>query len=73
MAGGPDIPFFWSAFAWYLAATVAAAVYVGVRKPAIRLLVFWLTVLGLVANTFGLVIRSVLSAHPPVTNLFEYM
>ncbi len=73
MVSGPDMPFFWIALSCYLGATVAAAVYVGLRKPAVRNIVLWLTVIGLAANTVALVVRSVLSAHPPVTNLFEYM
>jgi ABC-type transport system involved in cytochrome c biogenesis permease subunit len=65
--------YFWIAFGCYLAATVAASLFAGLRKPALRKAVFWLSVVGLAANTIALVVRTVLSGHPPVTNLFEYM
>jgi ABC-type transport system involved in cytochrome c biogenesis permease subunit len=73
MNQSPDIVFFWIAFSCYLAGTVAAAVYAGLRNPKVRMLVLLLTVAGLAANTIALVVRSVLSGHPPVTNLFEYL
>jgi cytochrome c-type biogenesis protein CcsB len=73
MTGGPDMLFFWGAFWCYLGATVAAALYTGLRKPGLRRVVFVLTLVGLAANTIALIVRSVLSGHPPVTNLFEYL
>ncbi len=73
MISGPDMMYFWIAFSCYLGATVAASVYAGLRKPALRKVVLWLSVAGLAANTVALVVRTVLSGHPPVTNLFEYM
>jgi len=72
-AAGPDIPFFWAAFACYLGATVAACAYAGLRSPKVRAAAWWLTVAGLTANTVALVVRGVLAGHPPVTNLFEYL
>ncbi len=73
MSDSPDLMFFWIAFWCYLAATVAAAAYTGLRKPGVRTIVLLATVAGLAANTIALVVRSVLSGHPPVTNLFEYL
>jgi ABC-type transport system involved in cytochrome c biogenesis permease subunit len=70
---GPDMPLFWAAFLFYLAATVGACAYAGLRSPRVRKAAYWLTVAGLAANTVALVVRSALSGHPPVTNLFEYM
>jgi len=73
VTGTPDFTFFWIAFWCYLGATVGAAVYAGLRRPKVRTLVLAATVAGLAANTIALVTRSVLSGHPPVTNLFEYL
>ncbi len=73
MTHGPDMVFFWIALWCYLGGTVAAAIYSGVRKPSVRRAVFVLTLIGLAANTVALVVRSVASGHPPVTNLFEYL
>jgi cytochrome c-type biogenesis protein CcsB len=67
------MPLFWIALACYLGGTVAACVYAGVRRPAVRGVAFALTLAGFLANTVALVIRSVVSGHPPVTGLFEYM
>jgi ABC-type transport system involved in cytochrome c biogenesis permease subunit len=67
------MPFFWAAFWCYLGATVAACAYAGLRSPRARALAYWLSVVGLAANTVALVVRGVLSGHPPVTNLFEYV
>jgi cytochrome c-type biogenesis protein CcsB len=71
--GSPDFPFFWIALWCYLAATVGAAVYAGLRRPGVRAFVLLVTAVGLAANTVALVVRSALSGHPPVTNLFEYL
>jgi len=68
-----DMPFFWAAFWCYLAATVAACAYAGLRSPRLRAVVLWLSLAGLAANTVALGVRWALSGHPPVTNLFEYM
>lgn len=73
MNGSPDFTFFWIAFWCYLAATVGAALYAGLRQPKLRTAVLLMTVAGLIGNTIALVLRSVLSGHPPVTNLFEYL
>jgi cytochrome c-type biogenesis protein CcsB len=73
VSDSPDLMFFWIAFWCYLAATVAAAAYTGLRRPGVRTIVLVATVAGLAANTIALVVRSVLSGHPPVTNLFEYL
>lgn len=73
MNGSPDFTFFWVAFWCYLGATAGAAVYSGMRRPKIRTFVLLATIAGLAANTVALVVRSVLSGHPPVTNLFEYL
>ena len=73
MTANPDMMCFWLALWCYLAATVAACVYAGVRKSGVRAVVLALTVVGFAANTVALVIRSVVSGHPPVTGLFEYM
>jgi ABC-type transport system involved in cytochrome c biogenesis permease subunit len=70
---GPDVQFFWVSFWCYLAASVAASIYAGLRKPAVRAAVLALTVGGLAANTVALTVRAAASGHPPVTNLFEYM
>ena len=70
---GPDVPFFWTALWCYLAASIAASVYTGLRRPAVRVVVLALTVAGLAANTAALIARAVVSGHPPVTNLFEYL
>jgi cytochrome c-type biogenesis protein CcsB len=70
---GPDYSFFWGAFACYLAGTVIASVYAGLRRPALRKTVLWLTGAGFVLNTVALVARSVISGHLPVTNLYEYL
>ena len=70
---GPDVPFFWTALWCYLAAAIAASIYTGLRRPAVRAVVLALTVAGLAANTVALVARAVVSGHPPVTNLFEYL
>jgi cytochrome c-type biogenesis protein CcsB len=71
--GSPDLIFFWIAFWCYLVATVGAAAYAGLRRPKVRMFTFLMTIAGLAANTVALVIRSMLSGHPPVTNLFEYL
>lgn len=73
MTANPDMMWFWLALWCYLAATVAACVYAGVRRSGVRAVVLVLTVVGFAANTVALVIRSVVSGHPPVTGLFEYM
>lgn len=73
MHDGPDLVFFWIAFWCYLAATIAAAGYAGLRRPGLRTVTLLTTVAGLAANTIALVVRSALSGHPPVTNLFEYL
>jgi cytochrome c-type biogenesis protein CcsB len=39
----------------------------------VRTIVFYVTLLGFASNTGALIMRSVLSGHPPVTNLFEYL
>ncbi len=70
---GPEYSFFWGAFACYLAGTVFASVYAGLRKPALRTTVLWLTAVGFVLNTVALVTRTVVSGHLPVTNLYEYL
>lgn len=67
------MPLFWAAFWCYLGATVAACAYAGLRSPRARAVAHWLSIAGLAANTVALVVRAVLSGHPPVTNLFEYM
>jgi len=73
MTPNPDMPLFWIALWCYLGGTVAACLYAGVRKPVVRGAAFALTLVGFLANTTALVIRSVVSGHPPVTGLFEYM
>jgi len=73
MLDGPDLVFFWIAFWCYLAATIGAAAYAGLRRPGVRMLTLLTTIAGLAANTVALVVRSALSGHPPVTNLFEYL
>jgi len=73
MQNGTDMLLFWLAFWCYLAATVGASVYAGTRRSGVRSAVFAVTLLGFASNTGALVFRSVLSGHPPVTNLFEYM
>ncbi len=73
MGQNPDMPLFWIALWCYLGSTVVACVYAGVRRPAVRRIVFALTLAGFLANTAALAVRSVLSGHPPVTGLFEYM
>jgi len=70
---GPDSPFFWGAFACYLAGTVLASAYAGLRRPLLRRSVFALTAAGFVLNTVALVVRSSASGHLPVTNLYEYL
>jgi cytochrome c-type biogenesis protein CcsB len=64
---------FWLTFWCYLIATVGASVYAGTRKPGVRSGVFAVTLLGFALNTAALIARSVISGHPPVTNLFEYL
>ncbi len=73
MQGGTDMLLFWVALWCYLAATVGASVYAGTRKDGVRTAVFYVTLLGFASNTGALIMRSVLSGHPPVTNLFEYL
>jgi len=73
MHGGTDMLLFWVALWCYLAATVGASIYAGTRKDGVRTIVFFLTLLGFASNTGALIMRSVLSGHPPVTNLFEYL
>lgn len=73
MSPNADMPFFWVAFWCYLGATVAACAYAGLRLTRLRTAAWWLSLAGLAANTVALVVRGVLSGHPPVTNLFEYM
>ncbi|MCD4690658.1 hypothetical protein K8S17_04275, partial [bacterium] len=73
MERSPDMLFFWIALWCYLGGTVAACVYAGLRRPAVRGTVFTLTAVGFAANTVALVVRSIVSGHPPVTGLFEYM
>ncbi len=73
MQGGTDMLLFWVAFWCYLAATLGASVYAGTRKDGVRTVVFYVTLLGFASNTGALIMRSVLSGHPPVTNLFEYL
>ena len=68
-----DMAMFWAAFWCYLAATVGAALYAGTRRPGVRSAVFVVTAAGFAANTVALIARSVMSGHPPVTNLFEYL
>ncbi|MBD3348687.1 MAG: c-type cytochrome biogenesis protein CcsB [Candidatus Eisenbacteria bacterium] len=70
---GPDTVFFWTAFILYLAGTVAASLYVGLRRPGIRRAAFALTALGFLSNTVALVVRTAASGHLPITNLFEYL
>lgn len=70
---GPDVPFFWVALWCYLGATVGASVYTGVRRAPVRAAVFALTLAGFASNTVALLVRSLASGHPPVTNLFEYL
>jgi len=64
---------FWVAFWCYLATIVGASLYAGTRRPSVRAAVFALTFVGFAANTGALLVRGVLSGHPPVTNLFEYL
>jgi len=73
MTSGPDMPFFWAALLSYLAGTVVASLYAGLRKRPLRSAVYWLTVAGLAANTVALVVRGVQQGHPPIANLFEYL
>ena len=73
MQGGIDMLLFWVAFWCYLAATLGASVYAGTRKDGVRTAVFFVTLVGFAFNTGALIARSVLSGHPPVTNLFEYL
>ena len=73
MQGGIDMLLFWVAFWCYLAATVGASIYAGTRKSGARTFVFIVTLVGFAFNTAALVSRSVISGHPPVTNLFEYL
>jgi cytochrome c-type biogenesis protein CcsB len=73
MTVSPDSVFFWIAFWLYLAATVGAAVYAGLRRPTVRVFVLAATVVGLGSNSIALVVRSVASGHPPVTSLYEYL
>ena len=73
MNGSPDFIFFWIALWCYLGATVGAAIYAGLRHPRVRTFVLLMTTAGLAGNTVALIVRSVLSGHPPVTNLFEYL
>jgi ABC-type transport system involved in cytochrome c biogenesis permease subunit len=70
---GPDSVFFWTAFGCYLAGTVVASLYAGLRRPGLRALVLALTGLGFASNTVALVVRAVVSGHLPVTNLYEYL
>ena len=71
MQGGTDMLLFWVAFWCYLAATLGASVYAGTRKDGVRTAVFYVTLLGFASNTGALIMRSVLSGHPPVTNIFS--
>jgi ABC-type transport system involved in cytochrome c biogenesis permease subunit len=73
MRPAPDMPFFWIAFWCYLGGTVAASFYAGLRIQAVRRAAYVLTLVGFAANTVALVVRTVLSGHPPVTSLFEYL
>jgi cytochrome c-type biogenesis protein CcsB len=73
MGSNPDMLYFWISLWCYLGGTVAACVYAGVRRPFVRAATFALTLAGFLANTVALVIRAVVSGHPPVTGLFEYM
>jgi cytochrome c-type biogenesis protein CcsB len=68
-----DMLLFWLAFWSYLAATVGAAVYAGTRNAGLRSAVFVVTLAGFCFNTAALLVRSAMSGHPPVTNLFEYL
>jgi len=70
---GPDAVFFWAAFACYLAGTVVASLYAGLRRPGLRRASLALTALGFAASTVGLIVRTALSGHLPVTNLYEYL
>jgi cytochrome c-type biogenesis protein CcsB len=73
MTQAPDMPFFWTAFWLYLAGTVIASLYVGLRRPRLRALVLAITAAGFALNTVALVVRTAVSGHPPVTTLFEYL
>jgi cytochrome c-type biogenesis protein CcsB len=73
MQMGIDMLLFWLAFWSYLAATVGAAVYTGTRRAGVRNAVFVVTLAGFAFNTGALVVRTAMSGHPPVTNLFEYL
>jgi cytochrome c-type biogenesis protein CcsB len=68
-----DMILFWVAFWCYLASTLGASIYAGMRKRGIRSAVFVITIVGFAFNTAALVGRSIASGHPPVTNLFEYL
>ncbi len=70
---GSDYMFFWGAFGCYLAGSVLASVYAGLRRPGLRRAVLWLTASGFVLNTVALVMRTAISGHLPVTNLYEYL
>jgi len=73
MERSADMLLFWVALWSYLAATIGASIYAGTKKSSVRRAVFILTVVGFASNTVALIVRSVLSGHPPVTNLFEYL
>lgn len=73
MTGVSDMSFFWAALSCYLAATVAASLYAGLRRRALRSAAYWLTLAGFAANTVALVVRGIQQGHPPIANLFEYL
>ncbi len=70
---GPDVLFFWVALWCYLGGTVVASFYAGLRRKSLRRLVLALTAVGFASNTVALVVRTVVSGHLPVTNLYEYL
>ncbi|KPJ60666.1 MAG: hypothetical protein AMJ46_05245 [Latescibacteria bacterium DG_63] len=67
-----DVPFFWVALFAYLGATLLYALDVGAPKRWFGRLAFVTLLVGFCSHSVALVIRTVVTGHPPFTGMYEY-
>ena len=68
-----DVTFFWIAFWLYFVGFIFFTIYLSFDKKIITTIGTAVMVMGFIPQTVAIILRWRLAAHPPFTNMYEYM
>jgi cytochrome c-type biogenesis protein CcsB len=68
-----DVTFFWIAFWFYFIGFLFFTAYLASDKKIIPRMGTAFMIIGFIPQTVAIILRWLLSGHPPFTNMFEYM